>query len=324
MNQIMKVWPPLKIDWNDKQNAVAKLRTQTEIADEMDEQDPAVNEEIRKISARDGYQLTLRIFRSSQHTDTEGPRVVLWHGGGWVLGSPTMVANIARSLCKRFGAIVIAPNYRLAPEHPWPTSINDAWDSFNWIREHIATQREEREGGGTFIVGGISAGASMAIAIAHLAKDEDLAPPITGLYSACGSVRPLDPERLDPSYRERYLSRTQDECMNNPILSKDLTNLMTECAQPDVQSKLYLPLLWPGNEDHRGLPKIYQQLCGRDYNRDEGLIFDHLLKKHGGQSRVDFYPGLPHCFWIALTYVPEYKQWEEDTMSGFQWLLDTK
>lgn len=317
----MEVWPPLRIEWDDKQKAVAKLRQQTEVADEMDEQDPAVDEEIRPISARDGHQLFLRIFRSNRHTDPEGPRVVLWHGGGWVLGSATMVADIARRLCKRFGAIVIAPNYRLAPENPWPASINDAWDAFEWIRKNMAIQYEQREGGGTFIIGGISAGASMAIAIAHQAQDEKLEPRVTGVYSACGSIQPRDATQLGSSFHERYLSRTQHECINNPILSKDLVKFMRECAQADTQSKLYAPLLWPGNENHRGLPKIYQQLCGRDYNRDEGLIFDHILKSQGGASRVDLYPGLPHCFWIALPYIPEFAQWQNDTISGFQWLL---
>ncbi|KAI5357181.1 putative alpha/beta hydrolase-3 [Septoria linicola] len=321
--EIKEIWPPLRIDWHDQQKAVAKLRTQTEVADEMDELDPAVGEEFLKIKARDGYDLTLRIFRSNEHTDPNGPLVVLWHGGGWVIGSPTMVAELARSLCKRFGAIVVTPNYRLAPEHPWPASINDAWDSYDWIRQNAYTKIGGHEDG-NFIMGGISAGASMAIAIAHQAQDEQLEPKITGVYSACGSVRPLDVEKLEPQYRERYLSRTQDECINNPVLSKEMTNLMTECAKPDTTSKLYLPLLWPGNESHQGLPRIYQQLCGRDYSRDEGLIFDDILKNNGGQSRVDLYPGLPHCFWIALPYVPEFKQWEKDTITGFRWLLDAK
>ncbi|KAM3416497.1 hypothetical protein BST61_g8088 [Cercospora zeina] len=316
--EMMDLWPPARIDWQDTKSALAKVRMQTEIADELDDPDPDVDETFRQIPARDGYQLTLRTFKSKRHTDPNGPIVVLWHGGGWVIGSPTMTANIARSLCKQLGAIVIAPNYRLAPEHLWPTCLNDAWDSFNWIREH-----EHDEANRHFIIGGISAGAHMAMVIAHMAKDENLEPNITGLYSACGSIQPLHEEDLDPVYRERYLSRTQPECANNPVLSKEIKKFMMDCARPDSTSKLCMPLLWPGNENHEGLPKVYQQICGRDYSRDEALIFHDILKKNGGQSRVDLYPGLPHCFWLALGDIPAYKQWERDTISGFRWLCNS-
>ncbi|KAF2213869.1 hypothetical protein CERZMDRAFT_110881 [Cercospora zeae-maydis SCOH1-5] len=315
--EMIDLWPPVNIDWQDTKSAVAQIRMQTELADELDEPDPAVDETFRQIPARDGYQLTLRTFKSKRHTDPNGPIVVLWHGGGWVFGSTTMTAGIARSLCKQLGAIVIAPNYRLAPEHLWPVCLNDAWDSFNWIREN-----EYHEANRHFILGGISSGAHMALVIAHMAKDENLKPNITGIYSGGGSIQPLNEEDLDPVYRERYLSRTQPECADNPLLSKEIKKLMTDCAQADSSSKLCMPLLWPGNEKHQGLPKVYQQICGRDYSRDEALIFDDILKKNGGKSRVDFYPGLPHCFWVALGQIPEYKQWEQDTVAGIRWLCN--
>ncbi|CAK1364942.1 AB hydrolase superfamily protein [Cercospora beticola] len=314
--EMMDVWPPVRIDWQDTKSTLAKVRMQTELADELDEPDRDVEETFRQFPARDGYQLTLRIFTSRRHTVPNGSIVVLWHGGGWVIGSPTMTAGIARSLCKRFGCLVLAPNYRLAPEHVWPTSLNDAWDSFNYIRNEYDEEAERH-----FIIGGISAGAHMALVIAHMAKEENLEPKITGVYSACGSIQPLNEGDLDPVYRERYLSRTQPECADNPVLSKEMKKFMTDCAKADPTSKSCMPLLWPGNEKHEGLPKVYQQVCGRDYSRDEALIFDDILKKNGGKSRVNLYPGLPHCFWLALGGIPEYRQWEQDTISGFQWLL---
>lgn len=320
--EMIEVWPALRLDWSNHREAVSKLRVQTEVADEVDEPDPTVKETFQAFSARDGHGLKLRIFRSARAPASRGPLIVLWHGGGWILGSPTMVADMARELVKKFpGAVVIAPNYRLAPEHPWPASINDAWDSFNHIRTDSTVQALADVSTG-FIIGGISAGASMALAFAHLARDERLTPKITGVYSACGSIRPREPELLEAKYRERYLSRTQEECIDNPVLSKDVAKLMFECAKPDVSSKLFAPLIWPEGDGHRNLPKIYQQLCGRDVNRDEGLIFDDILKSQGGQSRVGLYVGLPHCFWLALTHLPEFKQWKKDTLDGFEWLLE--
>jgi acetyl esterase/lipase len=311
----------MKIDWSDQTSAVARIRMQTEVADEMDELDPLVRENYKKMPARDGHQIQLRIFKSNQHsTRPAPPLVVMWHGGGWTIGSPTMVAEIARSIVKRFGVVVVAPNYRLSPEHPWPIFFNDCADSLDWLRKNAADVGADPSRG--FVIGGVSAGGHMALALAHVARDEKSEPKITGVWSNCGSIRPLDPSLLEEKYHERFLSRTQPECLNNPVLSPEIIDLMYRCAKPDMQSKLWAPLLWPSGDGHKGLPKVYQQLCGRDANRDEGLIFDDILKKEGVPSRVDLYPGLPHCFWLAFQHVPEYEQWKRDTLDGFQWLLD--
>lgn len=291
----------------------------TEMADADDVQDPLVREEFLKAPARDGYELEMRVFRSKRYSPTPGPLIVLWHGGGWCIGSPTMVADMARSFVKNFGAVVVAPRYRLAPENPWPTSTNDAWDGFLWISEHAKDVLRADPGRG-FIIGGVSAGASMAISFAHLARDLKHEPRVTGVFSNCGSVRPADPGLLEEKYAERFLSRTQPECVNNPVLSKEMTDWMTACCKPDTKDKIYSSMLWPG-DGRKGLPRVYQQLCGRDTNRDEGLIWDDMLKKDGVDTRLDLYVGLPHCFWLALAHLPEYSKWKEDTTEGLRWLL---
>lgn len=243
-------------------------------------------------------------------------------GGGCVIGSPTMVAEISRWLVKDFNATVLAPCYRLAPEHPFPTPVNDAWDTFVWITEQPDTTFRADPSQG-FIVGGISAGATMAITITHLARDNAIIPKITGVYSACGSLRPQDVNDLKPEYCDRYLSRSQKECIENPVFSPDMQKLMSECYAGHPTSPLYAPLLWPNDQGHQNLcPRIYQQVCGRDPGRDEALIFDDILKKDGKtETRLDIYAGLPHCFWLALRHLPESNRWEKETLEGFRWLL---
>lgn len=231
-----------------------------------------------------------------------------------------MVAEIARWLVKKFNAVVAAPAYRLAPEHVFPTAINDAWDTFSWIANN-ATKSLQSDPSKGFIVGGVSAGATISIVLAHLARDSDLEPKLTGVYSACGSVRPRDINDLDLKYRERSLSRDQKECIHNPVLSKEMSDFMRDCYQADVKSMLFAPLMWPEGEGHKGFPKLYQQVCGRDPARDEAYIFEDILKELGGETKTDLYVGLPHCFWIGLRYLPEGKRWERDTVDGFAWLL---
>ncbi|CAK3998332.1 related to sterigmatocystin biosynthesis lipase esterase STCI [Lecanosticta acicola] len=325
IHQIVEIWPPLRIDWSNRTAAVKRLREQTSIAEELDELDPAVEEKYIKVPMRDGYENPLRIFKS-KGSSTPGPLVVLYHGGGCIMGSPTMMAETARWLVKHFQALVVTPAYRLAPEHPFPAAINDAWDNFVWITQnyniHPALQHSADPVQG-FIIGGVSAGGNMSTIIAHQARDQNLLPRITGIYSACGSARHRgdDLSNLPGLYRDRFLSRSQPECIYNPILSKEMSDLMTACYQADTSSELFCPLLWPSEQGHRNLPRMYQQVCGRDPNRDEQLILDDLLKKAGIETRLDVYKGLPHCFWIALRHLPESTRWERETVEGFTWLL---
>lgn len=237
------------------------------------------------------------------------------------MGSTTMVADIARNLVKRFKVTVIAPKYRLAPEFPWPKSLEDGWDALEFVRKNHAIE------GKGFVIGGISAGASMSLVYAHLARDQGLEPKITGIWSACGSARAKDLGDLEDGYRERLLSRSQEECVKNPVLSPEMQKLLRECVKADENSQWYNCLVWKDRPEgrsgygHHGLPRVYQQLCGRDVSRDEGLILDDMLKNEGIETRVDLYKGLPHCFWIALPHIPEFKKWEKDTIDGFRWLL---
>lgn len=75
----MEVWPPLKIDWSNKDAAVSRIREQTSIAEELDELDPDVEEQYIKAPVRDGYENSLRIFKP-KGTSKPGPLIVLYHG----------------------------------------------------------------------------------------------------------------------------------------------------------------------------------------------------------------------------------------------------
>ena len=103
--------------------------------------------------------IDLKVFRPAMSCSSNlagnenSPLIVLYFGGGFVLGSPLALATLARSLVKQFTAIVVAPKYRLAPEHPFPTSINDGWDSLDWIAKN-ATATIGADPSKGFIVGG--------------------------------------------------------------------------------------------------------------------------------------------------------------------------
>ena len=160
-----------------------------------------------------------------------------------------------------------------------------------------------------FIVAGISAGANISAVISHLYRDEKLQPPLTGIYLSIPSA--VDASVVPGKYRAEYLSREQNK--NAPILSEAamlmfrststlmqafVENILTkrlslECYDPDPASPLMSPLLFPSG--HTSLPPTYFQVCGMDPLRDEGLIYEHVLREECGvATRLDLYPGLPH------------------------------
>lgn len=87
-----------------------------------------------KIPGRDGYPIPARVYGPKSPPAAGSPLIVLYHGGGFCVGGLGDEEQNCRNFAKRFGAIAINVDYRLAPENPYPIPVNDAWDSFKWVR----------------------------------------------------------------------------------------------------------------------------------------------------------------------------------------------
>lgn len=312
------------VDWSNTSHALAELRHMTSGVAFMGLSDPDIIEESIDCPTRDGHYLELRVHRAStfspQDAKPDSPLIVLFHGGHHVLGFPGTLSGIAGSIAKRFNAVVVSAGYRLAPEHPFPQGIEDAWDVVEWCGKNaVSTLYAEPSKG--FIVGGVSSGGSMSVVLAHMARDKNLSPPITGLYLASAGVRAPnnDPAALPKEYQDKFLSRTQQECIDSPVLPAPMAAFMDNLYAADRSSPLYGPLTWPSG--HAKLPRTYLQVCGIDTSRDENLIFEDMLKKEGVPTRLEFYPGLPHTFWTLFPGLRQAGRWREDTLRGFQWLV---
>lgn len=311
--------PP--IDYDDQPKALQTLRYYMSMAEKADKIDPEVDEKTLHAPARDGFQIPLKVWRPVS-SNGQSPLIVLYFGGGNVVGNPTILASLARPLVKRHNAVVVAPAYRLAPENPFPASVNDSWDAFAWIAEHASTDLESTPSLG-FVVGGVSSGGTHSLVIAHLARDRGTQPPITGLCLSCIGARlpGPDPQKLPDVYRERYLSRQQHACTASPTTTPGMAKLIQDSCKNNYSSELFAPLLWPGEAGHKNLPKSYFQVCGAEVSRDEVLILQDMMKKEDIPTKMHLYVGLPHTFWAVLRDLPQSKKWPADTMEGFDWLL---
>jgi acetyl esterase/lipase len=166
------------------------------------------------------------------------------------------------------------------------------------------------------MTGGTSAGANIAAVMSYLARSESLSPPLTGTFL---SVPPLLPESVVPAkYQSLYLSRKQN--LNAPVVDKNGIELMTSTYQADDNSPLYACFNHP--DGHARLPPMYMQVCGLDPLRDEGLLYERVLREAGVQTKLDVYPGLPHAFWALYPQFKDSPGVAADTMKGVAWLLE--
>lgn len=84
------------------------------------------------VPARDGYQIPIRTYRPQG--GAEGlPLVILMHGGGFCLGGLENEELLCHKFAELKGVITVNVDYRLAPEHAFPTAVHDAWDVAKWV-----------------------------------------------------------------------------------------------------------------------------------------------------------------------------------------------
>ena len=127
---------------------------------------PVVEVEDRSLQAGSGREVSVRILRPANRGEAL-PAILYIHGAGWVFGSKHTHDRLIRELCAGTGAVVVFPNYDLAPEARYPTAIEQNYAALTWIAEHggevgIDVRR--------IAVAGDSVGGNMAAAMTLMAK----------------------------------------------------------------------------------------------------------------------------------------------------------
>jgi acetyl esterase len=131
-------------------------------------------DEVASVEDRDVDGVPVRIYRPAERADGDEPSTALvyFHGGGWVAGSVEVYDPLTRALAKRAGCVVVSVDYRLAPEHPFPAALDDAWTATKWVSDNAAELGIDPMKIG---VGGDSAGGNLAAIVARKARDFGLA-----------------------------------------------------------------------------------------------------------------------------------------------------
>jgi acetyl esterase len=233
-----------------------------------------------------GGELGARLYVPASDGPEPPPLLVYFHGGGWVIGDLETHDSPCRFLAANAGVQVLAVDYRLAPEHPFPAAAEDAFAAFSWAAENAARFGTEP---GRIAVGGDSAGGNLAAVAALAARDEGGPVPAMQLliYPVTETGRELPSRRAFAEgfiltrrdmayYEDRYLPPGTDR--NDPRAS----------------------VLQAG--DLAGLPPAYVATAGFDPLRDEGDAYAERLREAGVPVTLHRHPGLVHTF-INLTAI---------------------
>jgi acetyl esterase len=136
----------------------------------VDLRDPATLAPVRSVEALvlpgPAGELAARVYRP--HADNPLPTILFFHGGGFVIGDLDTHEDHCRLLAAEVGAVVLAVEYRLAPEHPFPAAYEDCLAAVRWAGEHVGEIGGDAAG---LVVAGDSAGGNLAAAVALAVRD---------------------------------------------------------------------------------------------------------------------------------------------------------
>ncbi|KAJ7134552.1 Alpha/Beta hydrolase protein [Mycena epipterygia] len=241
--------------------------------------------------------------------------LLLWiHGGGWTQGSHEFDDLNLRAICVELQMTILNVEYRLAPEHPHPTGLNDCYSVLKWAASSPKLLCADLKKG--FIIGGISAGGHLATVVAHRARDDPFFKDnkLTGQLLQVPAL--LNPKAVPEKYKELLLSYEQNK--DGPLLTKGSVTWAFEQLGGSPEDPEVSPLLYPS---HKGLVPTVIQVCGMDALRDEDFLYEKLLNNDGVQTKTTVYPGVPHAFHYSFSKIKMAVKWEEDFRSGLRWLL---
>jgi acetyl esterase len=257
--------------------------------------------EDHRIAVRDG-SIVLRVFRPL----ADGPRPIhlYFHGGGWVLGSAydAMTEITCRERAAMAGHVVVAVDYRKAPEHKFPTALDDAYAALLWIAGH----REEIGGLPDVItVGGGSAGGNIAAALALKVRDEGGPPIALQLLE----VPVLDLTFSQPSY-DLYGSGYALSSVAMEGARRDYLDSPSDRTDPYAS-----PLL---AQDLSGLPPAFIISAEFDVVRDDGAAYAERLRQAGVPARFALQLGQVHSSSLFTKISPAARAWRDQLIAALR------
>jgi len=229
-----------------------------------------------------GLKIPARVYWPLVARDQKPPLLVYYHGGGFVMGSPKDFDPMVRAIVAATGAITVSVDYRLAPRHPYPAAVEDAWAALQWGAENTSALGANSD---QILVGGDSAGGNLAAVMSLRARDEN-GPRLAGqilYYPATswaadenwpGNLKCTDGYGLSTDaligFRDAYCGHLEDRAL--PWLSPNLAQRFD------------------------GLPPTLLVTAGFDPLTEGAMTYEQRLREAGVPVTLAHYPEIIHGF----------------------------
>lgn len=248
------------------------------------------------IPVRDGGRIPARLVAPA--TAPGLPVLLYFHGGGFTIGSIASHDTLCRVLAHGAGCAVLSVGYRLAPEHRFPTAVEDAWDALQWlVREGSALGLDTAR----LAVGGDSAGGTLATVCATLARDAGLALALQVLFYPGCAGRPEA-----PSHRRYHEGLVLEQAHIEYFFGQYID-------APDRDDWRFAPLNTP---DLEGVAPAWFGLAECDPLVDDGLHYADKLRAAGVEVDLEIYRGVTHEFIKMGRALPEARQAHADAAAA--------
>jgi acetyl esterase len=247
------------------------------------------------LPARDGHKLPARLYVPRLDAGSAWPTLLYFHGGGFTIGSIATHDVLCRELSHLAQCAVVSVDYRLAPEHKFPTAANDAWDALQAL---VAMTAELGLDADRLAVGGDSAGGTLAAVCAVLARDAGLPLALQLLiYPGCAAQQET---RSHHTFAHGFV-------LDEPSITWFFNQYIRTPADRDDWR--FAPLNAP---DVDGVAPAWLGLAECDPLVDEGLLYADKLRAAGVAVDLEIYRGVTHEFIKMGRAIPEAVQAHAD------------
>ncbi|KAF9891866.1 hypothetical protein FE257_003351 [Aspergillus nanangensis] len=232
------------------------------------------------VPAADNHPVPIYHYRKKQVTG-KAPAIVHMHGGGYISLDGDKCEGLLVAYVAATGVQFLSVDYRLAPEHPYPAAVDDAWAALQWISSHAEELSIDASRIGVL---GESAGGGLAAGLALLARDRGLSPPIAKQIL----IYPMLDDRTVTNHAGNLAFWTEDDNVTawTAYLGKDVpgTDDVSVYAAPARADSV------------EGLPPLYLDVPGLDIFVHEDAEYVRRFLVANIPTEFHIYPRLPHGF----------------------------